>query len=280
MNVFTLPIQTGKETCTATLDAYLLEHSPAFRPERCRPAILICPGGGYSHLSFREGEPIALRFNSLGFHAFVLHYDVAPHEYPTALVELALAVRLLREHAREWRISPDQIAVAGFSAGGHLAANLCVSYTEHWLNEALEVTPQQIQPNACVLSYPVITAGEYAHRGSMEHLLGEHLTPELLYAVSLEHQVHPLVPPTFLWHTFSDASVPVENSLLYAAALRKAGVMTELHIYPFGGHGLALATEETSAADGHQIVPECAEWPEHASRFLKQIFLCADPDRA
>lgn len=278
MRQFTLPI-TISDTITnlpievpATLDAYLLDLTSGFRPERIRPAIIICPGGGYSHVSEREGEPVAIRFNSLGFQAFVLHYHVAPYEYPTALCELATAIALVRDHASEWHINPDQIVVAGFSAGGHLAANLCVSYTEEWLQAAVNSDCKNLRPNACILSYPVITSGEYAHIGSFERLLGSTKKAALLAQLSLETQVSSSVPPTFLWHTFSDSSVPVENSLLYATALRRFGVLTELHIYPFGGHGLSLATEETSAADGHQIVPECSEWPQLAKRFLQQVF--------
>lgn len=290
MKHFTVPVcipNTVSELpldAPAVLEAYLLDNDSGFRPERIRPAIIICPGGGYSHVSAREGEPVAIHFNSLGFQSFVLNYHVSPYEYPVALCELAAAVASVREHAQEWHVNPEQIVVAGFSAGGHLAANLCVSYTEDWLLSAIHADIADIHPNACILSYPVITSGEYAHVGSFERLLG--LTGEndltfhsptaaknhLLSKLSLEKQVTDSVPPTFLWHTFSDASVPVENTLLYASALCKANVLTELHIYPFGGHGLSLATEETSAADGHQIVPECSQWPELAVRFLRQVF--------
>lgn len=263
----------------ATMDAYVLDNYDSFRSERTRPALIICPGGGYCHTSVREAEPIAIKFNSLGFHTFVLYYHTAPYEYPTALCELAAAVRLVRQHAKEWNIDPEQVAVAGFSAGGHLAANLCTSYQKDWLLGALDASEEEIAPNACVLCYPVITSGEFGHQGSFENLLGIHTEEDrakkykqdLLELVSLEKQVTDAVPPTFLWHTYADDAVPVENSLLYAASLCSAGVLTELHIFPFGCHGMSLATEETSDKEGSQIQEECAIWPELAARFLKQV---------
>lgn len=272
-------IAKEKKFIPATLTAYLLDNDASFRPERVRPALIICPGGGYVYTSPREAEPIAVKFSSLGFQTFVLNYHTAPYEYPTALCELACAVRMVRKNSAEWNIDPERIAVAGFSAGGHLAASLCVGYQKEWLLGALGAGEQEIAPNACVLSYPVITSGEFGHQGSFENLLGLHseedkakkYKQDLLELVSLEKQVTDAVPPTFLWHTYEDSAVPVENSLLYAASLCSAGVLTELHIFPFGGHGLSLATEETSDAQGNQIKEECSVWPELAARFLNQV---------
>ncbi len=260
----------------ATMDAFLLE-TEDFTAEGTLPAIVICPGGGYEHLSTREGEPIAKKFNSLGFHTFVLNYHVAPFEYPTALCELASAVRKVRENAKEWNVDPERIAVMGFSAGGHLAASLCTGFKKEWLLGAIDCTPEEIEPNACVLGYPVITSGEFGHQGSFENLLGMHTDADkakkykldLLELVTLDRHVTEDVPPTFLWHTYEDASVPVENSLLYLAALANAGVLAEFHMFPFGSHGMALATEETALNESH-IKPECAVWPEMAARFLNQ----------
>lgn len=290
MKTFTIEVEKGMiapmdlvkqgKYSPATLDAFLLEKTDFPKPEEgAYPALIICPGGGYSHVSEREGKPVAKKFNSLGFCTFVLNYHVAPFEYPTALCELASAVRAVRENAEEWGIDPERIAVAGFSAGGHLAANLCTGYKKEWLLGSIDATPEEIMPNACVLSYPVITSGEYGHQGSFENLLGMHTDADktkkykldLLELVTLDRHVTEDVPPTFLWHTYEDSCVPVENSLLYLAALCNAGVLAEFHMFPFGVHGLSLATEETSnGGDENLIVEECQGWPEMAARFLNQ----------
>ena len=290
MKTFTIEVEKGMiapmdlvkqgKYSPATLDAYLLEDGDFEKPENgLFPALVICPGGGYEHVSDREGTPIAKRFNKLGFSCFVLHYHVAPFEYPTALCELASAVRAVREGAEKWGIDPERVAVAGFSAGGHLAASLCTGYKKEWLLGALDTTAEEIAPNACVLSYPVITSGEFGHQGSFENLLGMHTDADkakkykqdLLEMVTLDRHVTEDVPPTFLWHTYEDNCVPVENSLLYLAALCNAGVLAEFHMFPFGGHGLSLATEETAwQGDKEGIVEEVQCWPELAARFLNQ----------
>ncbi len=271
-------VKKGKYT-PATMDCYLLDKEDAPVAAELRPALIICPGGGYEHLSEREGKPVAKKFNTFGFQTFVLHYHVAPFEFPTALCELAVAVRTVRENAAEWGLDPERIAVAGFSAGGHLAASLCVNYKKDWLSSYLNnAAPEEIMPNACVLSYPVITSGEFGHQGSFENLLGmqsdadkaKKYKQDLVELVTLDRHVTEDVPPTFLWHTYEDSSVPVENSLLYLTSLIDAGVLAEFHMFPFGGHGLALATEETSNGDEQYVKEECAVWPEMAARFLDQ----------
>lgn len=280
-NYMVVPVdKVKKETFKpATLDCYLLDKEDAPSTEELRPALIICPGGGYEHLSDREGRPVAKKFNTLGFSTFVLKYHIAPFEFPSSLCDLAVAVRTVREHAAEWCIDPERIAVAGFSAGGHLAASLCIHYKKEWLSSYLNnAAPEEIMPNACILSYPVITSGEFGHQGSFENLLGmksdadksKKYKQDLVELVTLDRHVTEDVPPTFLWHTYEDSSVPVENSLLYLAALCNAGVLAEFHMFPFGGHGLALATEETSNGDEALVKEECAVWPEMAARFLEQ----------
>lgn len=221
------------------LSAYVLESN------RKRGAVLICPGGGYEFTSPREAEPIAIQFNAAGFHAFVLHYSVAPRRHPQPLRDVSRAMCLIREKANRWNLEPDKIAVCGFSAGGHLAASLGV----HWENPCLENVPGITiglnRPNALILSYPVISSGPYAHRGSFNNLLGDNSDESLLKEMSLENHINPNTPPSFIWHTFADESVPVENSLLFAQGLRQMNIPFELHIYPEGGHGLSLATPET-----------------------------------
>ena len=185
-----------------------------------RPLVLICPGGGYGYTSAREGEAFAMQFLAMGYHAAVLKYSCAPAVFPTALTELALAMRLIRDNAQDWNVAADKILVLGCSAGGHLAASLGTLWDEDFLARELglgALEHEKIRPDGLILCYPVITAGEFAHRGSFQNLLGER-EKELAPLLSLETRVTQKVPPVFLWHTYTDASVPVENSLLFLNA--------------------------------------------------------------
>ncbi|MCE1197004.1 alpha/beta hydrolase, partial [bacterium] len=177
--------------------------------ERRRPAVLICPGGGYSFRSAREAEPIALQFNAAGYHAFVLHYSVAPRRHPLPLLDVSRAMCLLRGRADAYRIHSGRIALCGFSAGGHLAASLGVFWDKPIALGAPGIEPGLNRPDALILSYPVITSGPYAHRGSFECLLGPEAGPEKLDEVSLERHVSDKTPPTFIWHTYADEGVPL-----------------------------------------------------------------------
>ena len=233
-----------KQPYQPELHTYLLE--PAHVPMK-RPAVIVCPGGGYGFTSPREGEPVAIQYNAAGYQAFVLWYSVAPDVWPVALLELAYSVAYVRSHAEEWGIDPDRIIVEGFSAGGHLAASLATFWNQEFVWKPLGFTKDMVKPNGAILAYPVITSGEYAHRGSFENLLGERYE-ELLDYVSLEKQAGSQNPPAFIWHTYSDQAVPVENSLFFMEALRKAKVPAELHIFPEGHHGLSLANRETASS--------------------------------
>ncbi len=256
-----------------TLVTYVLGCSESLNQGKRRPAVLICPGGGYTRTSVREAEPIAVQMNSMGFHAFILYYSCAPAVFPTPQLEAAAAMVWIREHADEWKIMEDKVVIAGFSAGGHLAASIGTFWNQEFLYGVLGVKPKQIRPDGMVLCYPVITSGEYAHRGSFESLLGERDTDmELLEKVSLEKQVTKDTPRTFLWHTYEDGSVPLENTLLFAGALRKCQIPIEMHIYPRGGHGIALANEETQSMDGgNTIVPEAQNWIRMAGRWIQNL---------
>ena len=216
----------------AHLVTYIQEYSEAMAIND-RPLILLCPGGGYTRTSDREAEPMALKFLAMGYHAAVLRYSCAPAEYPTSLKELAYSIKFLREHAKEWHIDPHKIVVEGCSAGGHLAASLGVFWDEDFLAESQGLSSSEhelLRPDGLLLCYPVITSGEFAHRGSFENLLGSR-QEELGEKLSLEKQVTSKVPKTFIWHTFADQSVSVEKSLLFVSALRRAGVPTEFHMY-------------------------------------------------
>lgn len=249
----------GQAEGEASLTAYLLD-TISVAPGKRRPAVIVIPGGGYSRRSDREREPVAMRFLAMGYHALILDYSVSPSRFPVSLRELALAVALVREHAEEWHVDPEGIFVCGFSAGGHLACSLGTYWQDPLAWEAVGKTAEAVRPSGLILCYPVITAGEYCHPGSFVELLGPDALQEARDAASLELHVTGQMPPVFLWHTVEDGSVPVENSLLLASALRKSGVEFELHIYPHGVHGLSLANEETGGARPELIVPGCQTW--------------------
>ncbi len=258
---------------SALIRTYVLSNYPDINENRRRAMILICPGGGYRFCSQREAEAVAIRFNSLGYNAAVLYYTVAPFGreepvsegfegiWPKPQHEVADAVRWIRENSEELNTDPDKIAVLGFSAGGHLAASLGVFWKE--------LGGEKCRPNALVLCYPVITSGPYAHRGSIEDLIGIH--DELLEKVSLEKQVTDSVPPTFIWTTKTDQSVPCVNSTMFKEALDRCNVMNELVMYPQGRHGLSLGTPEVMK--DMNMVTECVQdWPERADKFLLKVF--------
>ncbi len=215
------------------------------RQDRKRPCVVICPGGGYEYCSEREMEPIALKFTSKGYNAFVLDYSVMPHSFPVQLCEVAALMELICKNQDAWNCDTDRIVIIGFSAGGHLAAHYSNMYD---CSEVREYFPESKPVSAAVLSYPVITADDkYWHRGSISNVSGIHGGAAEEYdRFSCERLVSEKTPPTFIWHTAPDDCVPVMNSLLYAEALSKSRVPYEMHIYPFGGHGLATADEQTN----------------------------------
>lgn len=223
------------------------------------PAMIVCPGGGYGKLADHEGEPVAKYLNSIGIAAFVLRYRISPNRHPLPLADAQRAVRFIRFHADEFGIHPSRIGILGFSAGGHLAASAATLYDLNCYPPCEEIDNCSARPDLLVACYPVITFGEFRHNGSMKNLLGKNPDPALRKLLSLENAVTAETPPTFLWHSADDGSVPVENSLLLASALKKKKVPFALHIFPHGRHGLGLA-ENTLG---------CSHWPQLLS---KQLF--------
>ncbi len=254
-----------------TLSAYI--HSDIHAPNiKKRPALIVFPGGGLSFLSEREAEPIALAFLPYGMNAFILRYSVREFgNYPLPLLDASAAVAYVRENADELGVDPDAIFVIGFSAGGYVAAMLGVRWHEPFISEELEIEFGMNRPDGIILAYPVITAGEFAHRGTIENSVGKHPTDEELYDHSLENLVTEKTPPVFMWHTADDGAVPVENSLLFASALSASGVPFELHVYPHGPHGLSLATEETSG--GNKVLEDerISEWVRLAAEWTETV---------
>lgn len=266
-NVFDMTVEGS--VGNPTLTTYLLDASEEIRLKE-RPMIIICPGGGYSRVSDREGEMLALQFMAAGCHAAVLRYSAFPATYPVQLLELAKAVALVRRNAGKWHVITDKILLQGSSAGGHLAASYGCFWKKDFLVEAEGGEEELLRPNALLLSYPVITSGEHAHRESFEMLLGDRYD-ELVEEMSLEKQVNKDTPKTFLWHTFEDPTVPVENSILFMQALRENEIPFECHIYPKGGHGLSLGNELTNGMSGTDIQAEVTTWIDLAKTFVENL---------
>ncbi|MCC8015033.1 MAG: alpha/beta hydrolase [Eubacterium sp.] len=196
------------------------------------PAVVICPGGGYNHLSNHEGANVAAALNTYGISCFVLTYDFT---FPQPLMDIKAAVREVRANAKKYNVDPHKIGVMGFSAGAHLAGMLSEQFDKFEEGEA----KVSARPDFCCLCYPVVTLSKpYGHYGS-RIMLGERL--DLAEELSLENSVRADMPPVFIWHTFEDKSVPAENSLEMAKALWKADVDCELHIFRKGRHGSDLA---------------------------------------
>lgn len=260
-------IYTTTKINDADLTFYVLSNFNEINPNRKRPMIVICPGGGYHFCSEREAESVAVKFCAYGFNTSILRYTCNKEEnpnlkiYPKPQQELADTVAYIREHSEELNTNPNMIVVLGFSAGGHLACSVGCLWNRFNKNA---------RPDAMVLCYPVISSGPFAHKGSFTNLTGS--DEKLMKELSLENCVTKDTPPTYIWHTKTDASVPVENSLLFKDALDKNDISNELHIYPEGRHGFSLATKEVCSAKHNEVNTDIATWPELVKKWLFKLF--------
>lgn len=223
-------------------------------------SVIVFPGGGYGMLAPHEGEGYAHWLAAQGIHAWVLQYRLGPHGYrhPAMLNDAARAVRTVRHLARQQKLDPARIGVMGSSAGGHLVATILTQFDAGQNGSADPIERESSRPDLGILCYPVITLREpHAHLGSRENLLGPSPSPQAIDALSAELQVRGDSPPAFIWHTVADNAVPVENALLFAAALRHAGVPFALSLYENGVHGLGLGTPENPAPPW---TVDCLHW--------------------
>lgn len=206
--------------------------------------MLVLPGGGYARLADHEGQGYAEWLAARGVTAYVLKYRLgsAGYRHPAMLHDAARALRTLRARARSEGLDPARVGVIGSSAGGHLAATLLTRFDAGAPESADPIERESSRPDLGVLCYPVISLGRFTHAGSKRNLLGETPPEDLAALLSNELQVTAQTPPAFIWHTAADQAVPVENALLFASALRAAGVPFELHVYENGKHGLGLPT--------------------------------------
>lgn len=219
-------------------------------PEKRNGAsMLILPGGGYGHLAPHEGKGFAGWLVALGITCYVLQYRLGTHGYrhPTMLHDAARGLRIVRAFARRDGLDPSRIGIIGSSAGGHLASTLLTRFDAGQADAADPIERESSRPDLGILCYPVINGTTFPHQGSFTNLLGENPPAELIRQLSTDLQVTPQTPATFIWHTVEDDLVPVENALLFACALRKAGVPFDLHIYENGHHGLGLPSNDSAA---------------------------------
>lgn len=234
--------------------------------------VVICPGGAYRILAFdHEGVQVAQWLNSIGVAGFVLKYRLGPrYHHPAPMQDVQRAIRYVRDHAKEYGISPQRLGVMGFSAGGHLAATAATHFDDGNPAATDEIDRQSCRPGFAVLCYGVISMQEkLGHKFSEKMLLGDNPNPKLVQSLSNEREVSEKTPPTFLFHTAEDTSVPPDNSIAFYQACRAKGVEAELHIFGYGAHGLGMATGD----------PATAKWPELLAGWLRKSGLLTDAPR-
>jgi len=225
-------------------------------------AVVICPGGGYGGLAPHEGRDYAMWLNEQGIAGFVLKYRLGPggYKHPAMMNDVNRAIRYVRSKAGEWKLDAKRIGLMGSSAGGHLATTGLTHYDEGKPGDTDPIERVSSRPDLGILCYAVITMGPNTHAGSKNNLLGKDPDPELVKLLSNELQVTKDTPRCFIWHTWEDQAVKVENSLDFAAALRRNGVEFSLHIYPKGRHGLGLGTGQWDPSARLPWTTECALW--------------------
>ncbi|MFA7692395.1 MAG: alpha/beta hydrolase [Candidatus Hydrogenedentes bacterium] len=264
-NVPALSLLYGESAALAETqgdEAPLLHLFPISAAKEACPAVIVCPGGGYGTLAMSyEGVDIAHWLNSHGVAAFVLQYRVAPHRHPLPLEDVQRALRLVRDHAEEWRVDPERVGVLGFSAGGHLASTASTHFDAGDPDSEDTISRQSCRPDFSILIYPVISLHpDIGHMGSRNNLLGKDADESLVDSLSNHTQVTKDTPPAFLVHTTADSGVSANNSLAYYAALLQAGVPAEMHIYEQGAHGFGMGKGD----------PALSTWPSLCILWMKK----------
>lgn len=283
------------KTSNAFMTSYVLDDGEYARKGLKRPAVVICPGGGYTMVSKDEGEPVALFFNRHGYHAFVVNYSVKiDHPFPTALCELARAMEIVKSHKKEWLIA-DEISVVGFSAGGNLALSLGIYAGEPIITKDIGLTEEQIRPDRLILGYPAVTLHpkrvggempqeliELMDQGLMPDFRGPDIRSILLgredasvdewESLNLMNKLHQKLPPTFIWGSYEDSVIPATDYIELADNYYKMGVPCELHLFGSGPHGVSLCDksvkneEEVEHLSMNHWTELCIEWLEQMRR--------------
>lgn len=261
------------------LKCYIPDTSKEMPHYHKRPAVIICPGGGYEFRSFREDEPVALKYLANGIAAFVLEYSTGSDLYssssarfPQQLCEACEAIKTVRDNAVKWDIDPHRVFIGGFSAGGHLASSAVTMYGSKDVIENLGGDAEDYRPDGGILCYPVISHNCDTHVGSFKALLGEkYCDPEARRYVSTETHIDKNTPPCFIWSTSDDNAVPIINSLVFAEALTSNKIRYQLQIYHSGQHGLALCDRITSS-DPSLKIDDYAEWINDSIKWIYKNF--------
>ncbi|QAT39752.1 alpha/beta hydrolase [Clostridium sp. JN-9] len=298
--MLTKKIQLWEHNNHISLTAYILDNPNEFKADKKRPAVIICPGGGYLGIVDRESEPVAMRFAANGYHVFVLRYSTYYTEkisdynnlpngneksaFPAPWFDLAKAMVIIKENADKWCLDSDKITLCGFSAGGHLAAYMGVHWQDDILKKKFKVHSKFFKPNALILGYPLLdfkvmkdnlleNPNEFQKRYfeiSSKAVFGNfNPSDKELTELSPVNYVSSNTPPSFIWHTADDSFVYVENSIKFASQLTRNKVPYELHIFEQGPHGLSLC-DETTAGDESHISPHCSIWFDLAMEWMKK----------
>ncbi len=254
------------------LDTYAALPMWSQDPSPPRDCLLILPGGAYAGHAAHEAEPVVRAFMPYGFNCFVLYYSVGEKaKFPRPLQDVSLAIAHIRKNAREYNIDPDRITVLGFSAGGHLAAAAGTMWNRDFAAfEGME--KGENKPFATALCYAVSTLGEYTHTFSRSMVMGKSdPTIDESEVYSPDKNVDEDTVPAFIWHTAADKDVSVKNALIMASALMARNIPTELHIYPYGHHGISVATKEIECDNPKNVNPHVATWVRDCIEFLRII---------
>ena len=295
-------IRFYKDREDVTLTTYILEDSKEMLNGKKRPAVLICPGGAYMNCSDREGEPVALKFAAMGYHAFVLRYSTYyegkeeqltagqnmkpnPHcQYPIPMQEIGKALLIIREHSEEWHVDFERIALCGFSAGAHN----CAMYATHWnrpvIRDCFQVEREMLRPSAVILGYGLSDyvymeectrddpfAKEMFQKSNTAYLGRGDVDQTMLTEVSPARNVTEDMPPAFMWATAEDGLVPVQHTILMAKALADHKIPFEVHIFESGDHGLSVATQ-ASAGAWSETNCDAAKWTDLCDAWLMKRF--------
>lgn len=248
----------------AKLRIYISERNEAIS---YRPGLLVLPGGGYGICSPREAEPIAFRFLAEGFNCFILDYSTFK-KYPCPHLEVAAAMKYIREHEFEFDLIPNSLSLTGFSAGGHLAGSFGYLYKE--IAKELNYDPKLIRPRSLVLCYPVTLMNEFTHQGTKEIITANE--EELIRKLDIPSHIESDYPPTFAWATKDDEMVPVDNTIKLEEALRKHNIMHECIVYESGRHGLSLDNRSVYLKDDITgKMKDVRDWASKASDFIFDV---------
>lgn len=273
------------------LQTYINEDVEEYQTGRKRPAVVICPGGGYWYLSEREAEPIALKYMAEGYQAFVLHYSTGwDAVFPASLQELSKAVSLIRENKEQWMVLEEDITVVGFSAGAHLAVSLAIWGELDEVTTSIGVAKGSNRANQMILGYPMLSGELLKPKDLPEEVqqliregkiqLGEdpvkllngkkELTETEKEKYNVLKYIGNNMPPTFLWTTDGDKLIPKTDSLMFVNEMQKHGNIIEFHMFYKGNHGLALANDRTATSE-LEIDRRVEQWFDMSITWLKEI---------